>query len=271
MQVSFWSDYHQLGTTSNMIAVALYTALRYRIRILMAHNHFERSTLEPAFIDNSYLEYSLMDFSDTGIDALSRFIKFNKIEKDEIASYTTTVLKNRLDLLTGTRNTNMDIYQSNMKETIQLILKSAGVYYDLVFIDTAPGNNEISKKILENSDLTVVNLSQNPHAIESFLKNFGDYREKAFFIIGKYDPNSRFNIKKIKKRFNLNNIYAIPYDIEFADACVECRVIDFFIKNLKADKKDIHGYFIKSVAETAEAILNTLGVDEKYRAGELGE
>ena len=74
-----------------------------------------------------------MDLSDTGIDALSRFIKFNRIEKNEISSYTTTILKNRLDLLTGTRNKNRNIYQSSLKESIQLILRSAALYYDLVF------------------------------------------------------------------------------------------------------------------------------------------
>ena len=132
MQVSFWSNYHQIGTTNNMIAVALFIALKYRLRILVAHNHFDRSTLESAFIDESYMEHSLMDFSDTGIDALSRFIKFNRIEKDEISSYTTTVLKNRLDLLIGTRNTNRNIYQNNLKETIRLILQSAALYYDLI-------------------------------------------------------------------------------------------------------------------------------------------
>lgn len=254
-----------------MIAVALFTALKYHMRILMAHNHFDRSTLEPAFIDKSYMEHSLMDFSDTGIDALSRFIKFNRIEKNEVASYTTTVLKNRLDLLTGTRNGNAKIYQNNMKKTIQLILQSASVFYDLVFIDTAPGNNEISMRIIENSDLVVINLSQNPHTIENFLRNFTGCIEKTFIVIGKYDSNSRFNIKRIKRMFDLNRVYAIPYNTEFADACMECRVVDYFIKNIETEKDDIHNFFIKSVSEIAEAILTLLGINEKYRAGEAIE
>lgn len=270
MQVSFWSNYHQTGTTNNMVAIALYMALKYRLRILMAHNHFDRSTLESAFIDKSYMDYGQMDLSDTGIDALIRFIKFNRTEKNEISSYTTTVLKNRLDLLTGTRNKNINIYQNNLKETIRLILKSAACFYDLVFIDTAPGNNEISQKIIGNSDLTVVNLSQNPNTIENFMESYGDYCEKAFFILGKYDPSSRFNIKKIKKRFNLTNVYAIPYNIEFADACIESRAVDFLIRNLETDKNDIHHYFITSVAEISESILNFLGMDRK-RAGESNE
>ncbi|NLM10702.1 MAG: ParA family protein [Clostridiaceae bacterium] len=269
MQVSFWSNYHQIGTTNNMIAVALFIALKYRLRILVAHNHFDRSTLESAFIDESYMEHSLMDFSDTGIDALSRFIKFNRIEKDEISSYTTTVLKNRLDLLIGTRNTNRNIYQNNLKETIRLILQSAALYYDLIFIDTAPGNNEISETIIKNSNLVVVNLCQNPNTIENYLKDYSDYREKSLIILGKYDVNSRFNIKKIKKRFCLNNVYAIPYSTEFADACIESRVVDFFIKNLEADRNDIHNNFITGVRETAESILSVLGIADTRTARQV--
>jgi len=271
LQVSFWSNYHQVGTTNNMIAVAVYLALRCNMRILMAHNHFERSTLEPAFIDKSFLEHSLMDFSDTGIDALSRFIRFNRIEKNEIASYTTTVIKNRLDLLTGTRNINTDIYRNGLNETIHLILKSAGEYYDLVLIDTAPGNNEISRKIIENSDLITVNLSQNPNTFDNFLDNFGNYTDRSCFIIGRYDDNSRYNIKKLKRKYKLKHVYAIPYNTEFADACIESRAVDFFLRNLNTVKNDIHEKFINHVSETAEALLTLLGLGDEIRAGDKFE
>lgn len=269
MQVSFWSNYHQLGTTSNMVAIALFIALKYRLRILIAHNHFDRSTLESSFMDKSYIKHSLMDFSDTGIDALSRFIKFNKIGKDEISSYTTTILKNRLDLLIGTTITNKDIYQNSLKESIQLILQSAALYYDLVLIDTASGNNEVSKKIIDNSNLVVVNLSQNPNTIDNFLSNYSHYKEKALVLLGKYDANSRFNIKRIKRRYNLNHIHAIPYNIEFADACIESRAVDFFIKNLESDKNDIHNNFITGVEQAAQVILNILGIDESKMAWQV--
>ena len=43
---------------------------------------------------------------------------------------------------------------------MQLIIQSANSYYDLVFIDTAPGQNNSSQTIIQNSDLVVINLSQ---------------------------------------------------------------------------------------------------------------
>lgn len=265
MQVSFWSNYHQQGTTNNMVATVLFIALKYRLRILMTHNHFDRSTLESAFIDTSYIKYSILDFSDTGIDALSRFIKSNKVQKDDISSYTTTILKGRLDLLVGTRGSNQDIYQNNLKETIPLILQAAGDYYDLVFIDTAPGNNEISQKIIENSDLVVINTNQNPKTIKVLLDNCDNNKEKLLFLLGQYDYNSRYNIKNLKRRFNIENICSIPYCVGFADACIDSKIVDFFIRNINIDKNDVYNCFFTGVEQTAQSILTILGINESKK------
>lgn len=270
MQVSFWSNSHQLGTTQNMAAVAVLTALEYRLRILMAHTHFDRSSLESAFIEKRYLRSELTDLSDTGLDALSRFIRFNRVDRDVIAGFSTTILKNKLDLLFGTRNTNREIYVSNLKNVIGTILQSASAYYDLVLVDTAPGNNEISVKILEQSDLIVVNLSQNIHILDDFLEGSTQYRDKMMIVLGKYDPNSRFNIKAIRKIAANAQVLAIPYDIGFADACAESRVVDFFMKNLAVDRDDLHYPFIQGARETADAILTRLGIEIAHKKVQAG-
>lgn len=261
MQISFWSNYHQVGTTYNMVAVSIMIALEYRMRILLAHAHFDKSSLEHAFLEKKYIRHELTDLSDTGIDALSRAIKFNRLEKEDVSNYTTTVLKNRLDLLIGTRNTNRDIFINNIKESINKILQSAGGFYDLVFVDTAPGINEISLKILEKSDIVVINLTQSIHVLEDYLSNFSGLNDNLLFILGKYDSDSKYNLKAIRKRFGIQDIYTIPYNIGFVDACSESSAVDFFIRNSGAGKHDIHYTFISSVRETAEAILNRIGID----------
>lgn len=274
MQVSFWSNSHQLGTTLNMAAAAVLSSLEHRLRILMVQTHFDRSSLESAFIEKRYLRSELTDLSDTGLDALSRFIRFNRVERDVIAGFSTTILKNKLDLLFGTRNTNREIYVSNLKNVIGTILQSASAYYDMVLVDTAPGNNEISAKILEQSDLIVVNLSQNIHILEDFLEGSMQYRDKLMIVLGKYDPNSRFNLKAIRKKAGDVQVMAVPYDIGFADACAESRVVDFFLKNMTADRDDPHYPFIQGVKETAGAILARLNMDtaqKKVQAGNSHE
>jgi cellulose biosynthesis protein BcsQ len=270
VQVSFWSNSHQLGTTLNMTAIAVLAALENRLRIIVTHNHFDRSTLEAAFIEKRYIRHELTDLSDTGIDALSRFIRFNKVEKDEIAGFSTTILKNRLDLLFGTQNTNRELYVSNLNNAIRLILQSASKYYDLVLVDTAPGRNEISMKILEQSDLIVVNLSQNVHVLDNFLEDNFDFRDKMMVLLGKYDSNSRYNLRAIRKKLGQMDVHAIPYDVGFADACADSRVVDFFMKNLAADNEDIHYPFVRGVRETVEAILKRLEIDTALKKVQVG-
>jgi len=263
MQVAFWSNYHQTGTTCNLVAVATMTVLKYRIKVLMAHNHFDRSTLETSFIDRDYVKNELSSLNDVGIDALSSFAKFNKMDKDNISRYTTTIIRNKLELLAGTSITNKELYMKDINEVIDIILSSAKSYYDLIFVDIAPGQADVNKKILDLSDLIVINLNQNYNIIEHFFEEYGDYKEQCMFLLGRYDKNSRYNVKALQRKFGIkaNNIGLIPYNIEFADACCEAKAIDFIMRNLKADKDDANYYFIQEVGKTAELILKKLGID----------
>lgn len=262
MQIAFWSNYHQMGTTYDAIAVAVMTALEYRMKILITHNHFEKSALESSFLDRSYIRSELTDLSDTGLDALSKFIKYNKIDKENISSFTTTLIKNKLGLLMGTTNTNKELYIKDLNEVIDMILTSAKIYYDMIFVDVSSGTNELSSKILEHSDLIVVNLNQNYNVLEDFFTNFIHLKEKCLFLLGRYDKNSRFNMKAIQRKYSIKGKTAvIPYNIEFADACSEGKVIDFFLRNIKADKEDQNYYFIEEARKTVELILDKLNVN----------
>ncbi|WP_066497520.1 hypothetical protein [Abyssisolibacter fermentans] len=263
MQVAFWSVVHgQASTTSNMIAVSLMTALEYRMKLLITHNHFEKSTLESSLINRRYLKKGLTDLEDTGIDALSRFVKFNNIDKDSIVNYTTTLLKNRLDLLIGTSNTNRELYFNNLGKIIQTIFNSAQEYYDILFIDVCSGYNELSRKIVDESDLVVVNLNQNINVLDDFFQNHKDLLDKCVVLISMYDDNSRFNYKMISRKYGLKKgIGLIPYCREFGDACNEGKAVDFFMRNLRANKDDSNYYFIKEVRKSVQMILEKIDID----------
>jgi len=263
MQVAFWSNYHQTGTTCNLVAVATMIVLEYRLKVLLAHNHFDRSALETSFIDRDYVKNELSSLNDVGIDALSSFMKYNKADKDNISRYTTTIIRNKLELLAGTSITNKELYMKDINEVIDVILSHAKLYYDLVFVDVAPGQAEVNKKIFDLSDLIVVNLNQNYNIIEDFFEKYSQFKERCLFLLGRYDRNSRFNAKALQRKFGIKsgNIGVIPYNIEFADACCEAKSIDFIMRNLKADKDDENYYFIQEVRKAVELILKKLNID----------
>lgn len=263
MQVSFWSNYHQTGTTCNLIATATNVALEYRMKVLIAHNHFDKSALETSFLDREYVEKELSNLNDVGVDALSNFIKFNKVSKENISRYTTTLISNKLELLVGTSITSRDLYLKELNDVIDVVLALSKEYYDVVFVDVGPGEPEIIKKIFDHSDLIVVNLNQNYNIILDFFENYSELAEKAVFMFGKYDKNSNFNIKSLQRKFRLlkGKSAIIPYNIHFADACCEGRAIDFFMRNLRAEKDDNNYYFMNEVRKAAQLILNSLNID----------
>ncbi|MBC7959812.1 MAG: hypothetical protein H7X94_08095 [Vallitaleaceae bacterium] len=264
MQIAFWSTVHgQTTTTANSVAMACMIALEYRLKTLITHNHFERSTLETSLLDKMYLRTELTELKDSGIDALSRFIKFNAIDKESILSYTTTILKGRLDLLMGTKNANRELYFSDLNNVIETILDSAKQYYDLLFVDVAAGSNELSDKILMRAELVVVNLNQSTPVLDDFFNNhYEKVKGKCFFLISMYDESSRNHLKNIQRKYKVKEkMSVIPYCRAFADACNEGRAVDFFMRNIEAREDDAHYPFIKEVRNSAECLLRELEID----------
>jgi hypothetical protein len=272
MQVGFWSTVHgQTATTSNTLVISLMCALEYRLKILVTHNHYARSTLETSLLNQTFLKTELMDLKDTGIDALSRFIKFNKVDKESISSYTTTILRNRLDLLMGTSNPSKELYMSDLNAVMETILTTAKDCYDLQFVDIASGDNALSNKILLSSDLIVVNINQNSFILEDFFANHKEKFKNCMYLVGLYDKESRLNIKNIIRKYKINksDIAVIPYCREFADACNGGKAVDFFLKNLNASKEDSHYEFIMQGRKAVDILLNKLSIDtDLQKSGE---
>lgn len=263
MLITFWSSAHgQAATTTNIVAVSLMTALEYRFKILLTHNHFQGRTLEASVFDKRYLSSQKNDPSSIGLDGLSRYIKFNKIDKENFSNFTTTLLKNRLDILFGTNKTNEELFNNELRDVIGVILSSAKNYYDLIFFDLPSDESHLSKPIIEASDCIVINLNQNLHLLEGFFESFQNSLEKCFFIIGMYDKESRYNLKVLKRKYkSLKDAVVIPYSRQMADACNEGKAVDFLLRNLEATKDDINYNFIKELRNTTRQLLSSTGID----------
>ncbi len=269
MLVTFWSNYHQSATTSNAAALSVMIALEYRLRLLITHNQYERSGLETTFLDRQYVKNELVNSRDVGIDALSGFVRYNKADKDNILTFTTTLINKKLDMLPGTTTTNKELYIRDMSDVIENLLAAVKETYDLVVID-ASGENELNEKIIEQSDLIIVNLTQNYNALDHFFENYVKLSEKCIFLLSRYNKDSRLNKKNIIRKYNLKDKLAvIPYNIEFSDAAMEGKIIDFLIRNLRADKDDLNFELMNSLRIAVELILKKLNVNIELK--KLGE
>lgn len=268
MKIAFWSNVHgQTTTTSNALALTCMFALNQNYKVLLTHNHYRHSTIERTLLGYSGNISDLSTLDDMGIDAVSRFIKFNQVEGSCIENYATNIIKNRLDVLTGTRQSNESLYYKEVNHVIELILDQAQTQYDLLVVDVSAGDNHLSEKILGNCDLVVVNLNQNIHVLDDFFKTKYSFK-KCLFLISMYDLNSNFNLRTLIRKYPQlkGNVITVPYTRSFCDAMNKGDVVDYIARNKKCGKEDKNYSFIRSINQIEDFIVKEL---EAVDGGEL--
>lgn len=266
-QIAFWGSVHgQVGSTSNIIAAATLIGIEYATRILVGQTQKSLSTLESAYsVLTTGLERASY-FTDTGIDALERLARSNRLMPEMISDYTIPIINERLDLLMGTSKPTEPLYE-RMKDVITTIFNCADQYYDAVLLDTNSGNkNSLTNKLLESSDLIVVNLSQNMTLLERFFskQDWPDaLNHKPYMIVlGQYDPNSKYTAMNIARRFEYKEpIYTIPYCTDYKDACNDRRVLEFFIRQRNVTRKHENYFFMQEIRRFVNALMTKVGTD----------
>ena len=254
-------DVKETGQSLSVAAIATAMAIEHNYKILVFSTDFLDKTLESCFWNLNirrgglFSSAKFMDVSN-GLEGLVRTFASNRASSDIIRSYAKPVLKDRLDVLQSSKTVDYKEYDNISKYFFQ-IADVANTYYDIVFIDLSKKmSKENRDKILNISDLIVVNLRQNMSAINKFmeLKTENEFFRKSnvLLMLGRYNPNSKYSSKNVARFLKEKNIpFTIPYNILFADDCSEGKVIDYFLKmqrllgNKEYDNKDT--FFIKEL------------------------
>ncbi|ADC52218.1 MULTISPECIES: P-loop NTPase family protein [Alkalihalophilus] len=248
--IAFWGTVHgQVATTTNIITAAHYSTLEYDVKALLTQTHWSHSTLEKSITkENSSNTF----FNDTGIDALERLARSNRLTAKAIPDYTESIMSDRLDLLPGTTKKDESLF-ANVEDVMSKIMTVAKNEYDFSFFDINSGTqNELSKIVLNHADLVVVNLNQNKHVLDRFF-NKEDYvsaldQKPYIIVISQYDEQSRMTLKNIKRKYKVNvPIVGIPYCSQLRDAMNENRMTEFLIRSHNSTKKH-HDYKFRQSA-----------------------
>ncbi len=262
--IAFWGNVHgQPRTTSNMVAVAIATALLHNRRCLLMQTHFNLNHLETYLIGNR--ENSRDVFLDIGIDGLARSIKLEPLMEKTIENYSIPLLNKKLALLPGTTSHNRDLYKNDMGRTLYIILKEAVRYYDYVFVDINSGSDQISEIVIKQSDLIAVNLCQNKSVLDDYFTTWQWKNKNIMYLIGSYDKNSSYNINNLKNLYRplrKSPVSEIPYSTGFMDAQSNGSVLKFMNKSMALRGKEEDAYFIGCVRKASERLLK-LTTDKK--------
>lgn len=264
MKIAFWSPFHGTGATSNMLAISLMFSEHKELskKCLITQTHYNMNNLEKPLLGD--VENAGAFFRDTGLDALCRTFKRGDFTESDIDKCAIKVSKN-LYLIAGTQaGKKGDLYRSafesgESKEIIEKSIDLADKFYDIVFVDTNPGQNSQTKGLLERCDVVVVNLRQDGESLEDALDMPVLKDKKVFYLYGSYDSYSKYtlkNIRKMHKELNKYNSGGIPHCTQYMDALTDNKVLKYISANLYADEDHADYEFFQSVYEVAGLIAD---------------
>lgn len=270
VKITFWSPIHgQAKTTSNMIAIAIFSTILYEQNNMIMQTNFNFNNLELPLVGTHTKVVGEYFNGDIGIDALSRSIKSEPLNKEVIHNCSISMLNQGLNLLPGTTKLNREHYEDKLIPVLPGILRSIEENYDIIFIDTNSGmSDEITKRVIQMSDIVVVNLCQSKAVLEEYFNNnpFEEINNKLFYLLGNYDKKSKYsvtNIKRIYKNFIKNNIAVIPYYTKYMDSISSGNAISFMESCIDNDKTEENKFFTESIKKASVKILEKAGMNRR--------
>ena len=256
----FSSDKVETSQTTSMSVIATYLSVEKNYKILLVNTKRNDITLQECFWDRSKIVKS-KNILELGINGLIKAITSNKISPEIITNYTRTIFKGRLELLTSSNVTEEDY--ERQKTYIKNIIRLANKYYDLVFVDLEGSLEDPHiQDILKESNLIVASTSQRIKIIEEFLRDRKRYKvadtKNTIILIGKYDRFSKYNIKNLQRMAKMQDVYGIPYNTLFFEACNEGCLAEYTIKYKKAKGSSVQAPIMESVSKLSNAIVDKL-------------
>lgn len=260
------------GKSMSLVAIATNMAIENNNRILIISTTDKEDKIRNCYFEEQQVKKlrlgifgenkSTLDV-ESGIEGIAKISRSNKLTPQLITNYTKVVFKDRLEVILGV-NKKEDLKEEIQKEYVELI-NVANLYYDKIFVDLDNNiNEEIRKKIIDRSDLVVVNTSQNYNSLKK-LKEFMEKDDllkqpKSLILIGRYDKFSKYNVKNITRFLEeKNQVLTMPYNTLFFEAANEAGVPDLMLSFRKlSDQEDRNAIFINEVKRASENIIYRL-------------
>lgn len=263
-RVVFWSpDESSTGSTYVAIAVATLMGIEHKSTCLLMHGNYGSKKIETSFTPYDDLKNSgTFENSNIGVNALIRLVTSNKLSSDAIQNYAKPVLKERLDILYGMTQKDVEGYES-LVNNLPYITRKADEVYDLVFVDIPKGTNK--KYVLDtlaDAEVIVCVVNQDVVKFDNYFNALNRLEalkgKSKIMVLGDYEAKSKYNAYNLKSKYRQKEqIYTVPHNFVFNDCCNDGAAVDFFYRNLRIeDDKDYNGYFIAQVRQIVEKILD---------------
>lgn len=201
-------------------------------------------------------------YNKKGLDEVLEKAKVKKIGKNVISDNTVNVRHTNLYYMPPSAKTGFELETAVDSDFVKVFFEGMGSFESLNFIDCVNGKSAIGEILLDSSDIIVVNLFQGMDCLDEILED-SRIREKALFVVGRYDQNSRDSVQNIRRKYNIakDSIGVIPYNIHFHDAVSEGKLVQFITRGIFSKKTDVDYDFIMEVYHTTNMILRKAGYE----------
>lgn len=260
MVIGFWSEAAGVGgTTSNMIITGLTAATEKNKKITLMQGKYDRMRFDYAFSanqDGNLLKEDYGYYNHPGMDDLIEKHLNDEYQRQDF--YDNLVNVNHTSLCyvpTGARFSE-DLFKKKMQLVGKSMIQELKDIEGDVFVELECGYQDNTKSILDLCDVIVINMNQAVIRTPGFLQE-EHILNKCILLIGRFDSQSRFNLKTIARRTGIpeNRIGIIPYNIRFQDSMYEGRVLDFMEHRYHMDRHNAEYMFFKEVFFATELIL----------------
>jgi len=212
----------------------------------------------------NFMSESHGSYMATGMDELFRRVSTQGISKDNFIMSVTPIFEQERILDIATVSHNPDLYDAVINEPahINTLLEIAQDIYDNIFI-LLNGKDEkqldVFDTLLQDREhFDIICIPQgNEQEISASNKQFVKY------CISEYDRRSVFSMKYFKSKYASKEIYAIPYNITFKDACMSNDALIFCLNNSRIninaedilELEDTNANFISAIRDLTENII----------------
>lgn len=259
--VTFWSPYQgKAKVTATMCAVAGAFGILYpELDVALSHTSPDDMSLEEKLEFRNSLEERKELYKKTGMAAVTLYYMQAVLTSERVRNSAVPLLMESLYLYPYVeKKEKMD------KLPFFLMTEELKKEFDVVFLDLKSGRNDESLQFMQKADFIVVVLPQDVSYWNHFCAEAMECLEGRRFciLLGGYLEKSRYSAtyytRKIRGKTRCQFAGVIPINVGFMDALSEGNVLDFFLKNQLATKKEENYEFISQAKKTAECLKKSI-------------
>ncbi len=259
MKIAFWSMQRgRNGVTSNLACTCILSNMRHERRMMLFENHPNIQNLGNILFcqnSNDFMRENINYGKPHGLEQLLRqFDQGVWMNEDQLVAASYVVPGKKIFYLPRYLYSNPDYMEYELQQYLPAFLETVESFCETVYIDVSGNQNHSTRELLRRADMVVINLSQDPYILDEIFQNFSEIRRKAFYLISNYDEHSIYHRDRILKEYKIpqSHIGVIPYNVRFANAIAEGRLISFLQSNYSCQSSNINYEFIKEAKRSVE-------------------